>query len=149
MLAIFIDDDEVQKALKHLAKNSNDLQPVMKRIGERLQRSADDNFRAESNPEGEPWVKIAPATLKAKKRRKKDGLKILSDGGNLRGNINYRVGLDSVTIGSPEPYAAIHQLGGKAGRNKSVCIPARPFLGVGPADKQEILQLISDHLRIK
>lgn len=34
------------------------------------------------------------------------------------------------------PYFRIHELGGKAGVNKSVTIPARPFLG--PAAHQEL-----------
>jgi phage virion morphogenesis protein len=33
-----------------------------------------------------------------------------------------------VTVGSDREYAAIHQLGGKAGRNKASKIPARPYL---------------------
>jgi phage gpG-like protein len=31
-------------------------------------------------------------------------------------------------MGSSVPYAAIHEYGGSAGRNRSVQIPARPYL---------------------
>ena len=170
MFTVTVDDREVKKALDHLAKASGSLRPVMKRIGERLSRSADDNFRAETDPEGKPWRLLHASTIEAsyksgrknKRTQKKRGSgqlkaykdytgkrKILQDSGQLRGSISYSVDHDSVTIGSVKPYAAIHQLGGKAGRNKATTIPARPFLGVGPADREEILQLISDHLRIK
>ncbi len=39
-------------------------------------------------------------------------------------------------IGSEVPYAAIHEYGGKAGRNKSVTIPKRPY--IKPAIKEEM-----------
>lgn len=149
MFTVTIDDRKVQERLQSMLRASADLEPVMKRFGEHLRRSSDDNFRAEQAPDGKPWKHLHPATLKSKRRRGKAGLKILSEGGNLRGNINYRTDRNSVTIGSPEPYAAIHQFGGKAGRGRAATIPARPFIGIGPDDRRELLQLLRDHLRLK
>ena len=37
---------------------------------------------------------------------------------------------ESAIIGSNKVYAAIHQLGGQAGKNKKVTIPARPYLKI-------------------
>jgi len=36
-------------------------------------------------------------------------------------------------------YAAIHQLGGQAGRNKAISIPVRPYLQLTDEDFEEIL----------
>lgn len=38
--------------------------------------------------------------------------------------------LDTLAPGSNKPYAAIHHLGGQAGRGKKVTIPARPYLPI-------------------
>ncbi|VEH67135.1 Mu-like prophage protein gpG [Rodentibacter pneumotropicus] len=46
---------------------------------------------------------------------------------------------DTALVGTNEPYAAIHQFGGKAGRGRSVTIPARPFLVLTPQDEADIL----------
>ena len=42
--------------------------------------------------------------------------------------------------------AAIHQLGGKAGRGHAVTIPARPFLGVTEQDTTYIGEKAQDYL---
>ena len=47
---------------------------------------------------------------------------------------------ESAIIGSNKVYAAIHQLGGQAGKNKKVEIPARPYLKLTEDDFDEILQ---------
>lgn len=54
---------------------------------------------------------------------------------------------ESAVIGSNLEYAAIHQLGGQAGKNKSVEIPARPYLQLTPEDFEEILQSVGSYLK--
>ncbi|MES8537205.1 phage virion morphogenesis protein, partial [Cutibacterium acnes] len=49
-------------------------------------------------------------------------------------------------VGTNRVYARIHQLGGKAGRNRKVTIPARPFLGINADDRQMIGEILNDHL---
>lgn len=100
--------------------------------------------------------------LRASARRKLEGgLAILQDTGVLRGSIRVYSDKSSVTIGaarvmtkagSPLEYAAIHQFGGMAGRNRKVRIPARPFLPVdrdgnlSPEAERGVLAAIYDHL---
>lgn len=61
-------------------------------------------------------------------------------------------------VGSGKEYAAIHQLGGEAGRGRKVHIPARPFLpftgepdsGSGklqPEAEEAILDIVLGHLK--
>ena len=54
---------------------------------------------------------------------------------------------DSAVIGSNLEYAAIHQLGGQAGKNKSVEIPARPYLKLTHDDYNEINHEIDKYLK--
>lgn len=58
--------------------------------------------------------------------------------GILAKSVTYRADARSVTIGTNLVYGAIHHFGGQAGRNKSVTLPARPWLVVQPEDYEEI-----------
>lgn len=59
----------------------------------------------------------------------------------------HRAPLMRSIVGTNEPYAAIHQLGGKAGRGRKVAIPARPFLILTPQDEADILEDIQDYFQ--
>ena len=71
----------------------------------------------------------------------------LVDTENLMGSITSDYSNDMATVGTNEPYAAIHQFGGKAGRGRKVEIPARPFLALTPQDKADILEDIQDYFQ--
>lgn len=68
----------------------------------------------------------------------------LVDTGTLLRSIKYTVDSNRsiVYIGTNIEYAAIHQFGGKAGRNKSVKIPKRPFLFFTGVSRIEIGRII-------
>ena len=53
---------------------------------------------------------------------------------------------ESAIIGSNKVYAAIHQLGGQAGKNKKVTIPARPYLKLTDDNLEEILEQTKRYL---
>lgn len=137
--SVSIDDSEVRAALKRGMAATGNLTPVMKAIGERLLRSTNENFSGESAPDGTKWEQSSAA--------KAEGRKTLTKSSQLRNSIYYKAESDQVRIGSPKPYAAIHQLGGKAGRGLKVKLPARPFIGVSAEDRIEIIEILNDHLR--
>ena len=60
--------------------------------------------------------------------------RILQDEGQLATSVNTQYDNDSAVISSNLDYAAIHQLGGKAGRNKTIDIPARQYLHFNNSD---------------
>ncbi len=66
---------------------------------------------------------LRPKSWAARKDEKPHALLIKS--GDLRQGIHHQVRGDSVVIGSPKAYAAVHQLGGKKRP-----IPARPYFPV-------------------
>ena len=54
---------------------------------------------------------------------------------------------DSAVIGSNLEYAAIHQLGGQAGRNKKVTISKMPYLKFTENHLKEIITTIEEYLK--
>ena len=55
---------------------------------------------------------------------------------------------ESAIIGSNNVYAAIHQLGGQAGKNKKTTIPARPYLKLTDDNIEEIIEQTKRYLEI-
>ena len=106
-------------------------------------RRTEDCFREQKDPWGNRWKNLKPATWKQKRNNK-----ILTETTALRRGIHYEVDLKSITISTgtdTKDYAAIHQFGGKAGRNLSAKIPARPYLAITDEDEQEFIQLAMEH----
>lgn len=109
---------EARDRLQGILSRMERKQPFYKSVGERLMASTKDRFRTETDPAGSPWKPLAPATIKARTRKKQLPLTILRSntrgkkGSSLAGSINVQVTEDEVRIGSPLDSAAIHQLGG-------------------------------------
>lgn len=156
-ITVAIDDAEVRAALAGLAAAAADLTPAMDEIGATVADHARDRFERQQDPDGRPWKPHAPATILRRllrgggRRTGRTGRpgfnpQILLDTGRLRDSITHRAARDSVTIGTNVVYAAIHQLGGQAGRGRKVTIPARPFLGLDDADREDIPAILRRHL---
>ena len=88
---------------------------------------------------------LAESTKKQRTKKRKWPGQILQVEGKLAASINTYYDNDSAVIGSNLEYAAIHQLGGQAGKNKSVEIPARPYLFLTNGDYDEILHNIENY----
>lgn len=167
MIEVKIDDAQVKAMLQRLAQRVGSLTPVMHAAGDVLRNDAMANFKGQHGPDGAPWHKLAQSTLLARAKRLsgKDGLytpkgqlrkpaarlmanaKILLDRGTLRQSVQVlQTTPTSVTVGSRLPYAAIHQLGGKAGRGGKVRIPARPFVGMSANAERQIINTINAYL---
>ena len=71
----------------------------------------------------------------------------LVDTENLMNSITSYYDNNVAEVGTNEPYAAIHQFGGKAGRGRKVDIPARPFLVLTPQDEDDILEDVQAYFR--
>lgn len=93
--------------LRQLTKRLNS-GPVKGRMIEYQLRSTQRNFDRESDPDGNPWKPLAPATRKQKKNQR-----ILTEKGRLRKSINGRQTKDGFKLGTALIYARIHQEGGE------------------------------------
>lgn len=137
-IQVTVEDQAVKAMLARLQERTGNLTPVMRTIGEIVRESVIRNFEEERAPDGQRWKPSLRAMLTRGKT--------LTDRAILRNSINSRASRDRVTVGTNVVYAAIHQLGGKAGRGHKVNIPARPFLGVRKGDWPEIKAAISAYL---
>lgn len=136
-IEIKLDNKDVESRLLDLAKRSENLRPLMKNIAGVFAYSTEENFKEEGRPD--KWTDLAEST---KKQRTKTGHypgQILQVSGQLASSISTYYDNDSAVIGSNLDYAAIHQLGGQAGKNQSVTIPARPYLQL---NNEEIIEVI-------
>ena len=89
---------------------------------------------------------MAESTKKQRTKKRKWPGQILQVEGKLAASINTYYDNNSAVIGSNLEYAAIHQLGGQAGKNKSVEISARPYLFLTEDDYSEVLSECEKYL---
>jgi len=143
-IEIKIDNKEVESRLLYLAQRSENLRPLMKNIAGIFAYSTEENFKNEGRPD--KWTELSESTIKQRTKNKQWSGMILQVSGQLASSVNTYYDNDSAVIGSNLEYAAIHQLGGQAGRNKSVEIPARPYLQLTPEDFEEILSMTENFL---
>ena len=140
-----IDVSELRIRTDVLARRISTVGRVLKGVRQDMRLSVRERWDREESPDGAPWAPLAAATL----ARKKDA-RILIEGDVLRKSITVRLSAlktnPSLRMGSNLVYARIHQLGGKAGRGRSVTIPARPYLGYSEADRQDIRRRIVKHI---
>lgn len=101
---------------------------MMHSVAAELLSMTEDNFESESFG-SKLWQKSRRAAA--------DNGKTLQDSGQLAASITAQSGKGFACVGSNKPYAAVHHLGGRAGRGKTLVLPARPYL---PIDGEGKLQ---------
>ena len=124
---------EIASALERLAQATAHRAPLMRSIAGTMESAGLQNFDVGGRPK---WrgLKYRQGTP-------------LVDTENLMASITSEYNNNEAIVGTNEPYAAIHQFGGKAGRGRKVAIPARPFLILTPQDKADILEDIQDYFQ--
>lgn len=136
-IEIKIDNKEVLTRLQELASRGENLRPLMKNIAGIMATATEDNFKDEGRPE--KWVNLSETTKKQRQKIGKYPGQILQVSGQLASSVSTAYNNNSAVIGSNLAYAAIHQLGGQAGKNKKTTIPARPYLKLTDDNFEEIL----------
>ena len=144
-IEIEFDNKEVHEKLLNLAKRTENLRPLMKNIAGIFASATEENFKNEGRPD--KWTELSEATKKQRTKQKKWPGQILQVSGQLASSISTQYDDESAIIGSNLDYAAIHQLGGQAGKNKKVEIPARPYLKLTDDDFNEILDATEHYLK--
>ena len=144
-IEIRIDNQKVNDALLDIARRGENLRPLMKNIAGIMAHSTEENFKEEGRPD--KWQKLAESTIKQRKKTGHYPGQILQVSTQLATSISTFYDDDSAVIGSNLAYAAIHQCGGNAGKNKKVEIPARPYLQLVDEDYDEILDVAEKYLK--
>lgn len=160
MTSVQIDDRAIQRKLDDLIRKGGDASSAMRRIAGALRRAVDNAFADEKDPvSGQAWQELSEVTKgrRRKGKAKRKTLEILKDSGTLAGSSNADSGRDYAVAGTNVPYAATHQFGaakGQYGQTQRGApipwgdIPARPFLGIGPDDKKEIIDILKQEMGI-
>ena len=112
--------------LNKLANAAQDRTPLMRSIAGTMESAVLQNFDVGGRPK---WLGL----------KYRQGTPLV-DTENLMNSITSYYDNNVEEVGTNEPYAAIHQFGGKAGRGRKVDIPARPFLVLTPQDEDDILE---------
>lgn len=150
---------EAMAQLTRLSSGLSDRLDLHKAIGLELREATDRRFRRGVDPDERPWPKSMRAYLQ--------GGQTLRDTGLLQSSITFtpdRTGLDFGVIGSNLKYARIHQYGGvirpkKAKaltfaladgtfvKVKKVVMPARPYIGLSAADRDNLVELTINYMQ--
>lgn len=124
---------QIASILDKLANAAQDRAPLMRSIAGTMESAVLQNFDVGGRPK---WLGL----------KYRQGTPLV-DTENLMNSITSYYDNDSAEVGTNEPYAAIHQFGGKAGRRRKVDIPARPFLVLTPQDEDDILEDVQAYFR--
>lgn len=124
---------QIGAILDKLAHAAQDRAPLMRSIAGTMESAVLQNFDVGGRPK---WLGL----------KYRQGTPLV-DTENLMNSITSYYDNDSAEVGTNEPYAAIHQFGGKAGRGRKVDIPARPFLVLTPQDEEDILEDVQAYFR--
>lgn len=142
-IEIKIDNKELNQVLDKLFEKTSNLRPLMKSIAGTMADAVEENFKQEGRPE---WAKLKDSTIKLRTQKGYWPGKILQMRGELAASITSSYDETSAIVGTNKAYAAIHQLGGNAGRNKKTKIEARPYLKLKEKDLDIILKITTDYL---
>lgn len=123
MLTISVDSSQLEHGLGQLLQNLTHRKPINKAIAAELLSMTEDNFANERWGNGKAWK---PTHRGGKK---------LQLSGQLAASISTSADNNFARIGSNKPYAAIHHLGGQAGRGHKVNMPMRPYLPIDGSGK--------------
>lgn len=141
---IKIDNKELNQVLDKLFEKTTDLKPLMKSIAGTMADAVEENFKQEGRPE---WTKLKDSTIKLRTQKGYWPGKILQMRGELAASITSQYNENSAIVGTNKVYAAIHQFGGKTGKNKKVEILARPYLKFTNSDEKIIIEKVQNYLK--
>lgn len=142
-IEIKLDNKEVESRLLDWVKRSENLRPLMKNIAGIMADSTEENFKEEGRPK---WKDLSEKTKTARRKTGHYPGQILQVSGQLAMSITTQYDNESAVIGSNKVYAAIHQLGGPAGKNKKVIIPTRSYLKLNEYDYSNIYKSINKYI---
>ena len=132
MIEVRIDNiSEIQNQLKRLEDGVENRYMLMRRLSETMHTAVKLNFRYAGRPK---WLGL-----------KYRAGKPLTDTGRLKDSFSTMYDNDTALVGTNIIYAAIHNFGGQAGRNRKVRIPQREFLTLTDDDKQALMDDVQDY----
>lgn len=154
-----LEAETVIEALERLRRSAEDLTEPLSQIGHMLAENTRLRFHDGRAPDKMPWAPLSDTTLQGRRKGRRSRAptaQALRDTGVLMNSITYQAGRNEVVVGTSVVYAPTHQFGalrGAYGRTRRGApipwgdIPARPFLGLSPEDKDEAVEILQDYFR--
>ena len=134
---------DILQLIRHRSDNPTE---VLDDIGAFLDQDVTTRFLNELAPDGTKWEQSEAARTGKGRNPEKPGL-TLTDNRDLVGSITHNAEGEELEHGfSDVDYAAIHQFGGKAGRNHKVTLPARPMIGIEQKQASTIVEMVTGWL---
>ena len=139
--------ERVQRVIARLSEASQDVDPILRDIGEYLLAETKDRFATEADPSGRPWEALMPAYAEEKRKRRPNAGILVYDN-FMRGTLAYVVSGGELALGTNLPYGARQHFGfsGPDSLGRTFDHPARPWLGVSGEDESEIVNILREHL---
>nr|VFK21740.1 MAG: phage virion morphogenesis (putative tail completion) protein [Candidatus Kentron sp. LFY] len=163
---VLIGDEKFQQTMDGITRFAKRPRLAMRDMSAVLEEQTEENFKDQGRPKWKPLSEITirarlggdkahtkKGKLRKQAKRELEQMKILQVRGLLAGSVHSQYGDDYSMIGAATPYARIHQLGGMAGRNLKVEIPARPYLPFSkdlklqPEARNQLLKTGMKHLQ--
>ena len=146
MFKVSVNTTEIDGLARGLLRKGGDMSEEMTKITGIMLDAVEENFEQEGRPG--KWTPLAEATVE---ERRELGFgpehPILQRTGTLAASIQAQSSHNEATVSTNLRYAAIQHFGGKAGRNKKVTIPPRPFMVLAGEDEDEIAGILKEALR--
>lgn len=146
-----VHDNAIQSALGKMIEEVEHPEGYLNAIGQVLQSNTQLRFHDGKGPDGSPWLPVI-----------RGGAPLRDTGAHLMNAVSHSVEGNSVLVGVPYAWAVVHQegrtiqaksgrflafkIGDRWSRKRQVTIPARPFLGISPGDRQDIVGLLNERL---
>jgi len=155
IIEITANDDQVVAQLRELVRRIEKPRRAMEEIAGVMEDATALAFALQQDPTtGDAWAPLRESTMLRNPKRR--GGMILQASGLLSGSITSDAGDGFAEIGTNRVYALTHQFGAERGEfgqtRRGGPIPwgdiaARPFLGIGSDDEQDILDIATRFLR--
>lgn len=140
---------EIADAFNQLLQRSTDLTDAMRQVAGVLEDVPEESFVTESAPDGTPWADLSNYTKTERSERGYWPGQILQRTGRLAASIESDFDDASASVGTNVIYAAIQHYGGVTSPNSMIPnkeISARPFLGLGEQQEEDILDVLQGFL---
>lgn len=129
---------QIAQTLKQIYQRSEDLTPALSEVGEYLLDLHAQRFIDQTDPDGNTWAALQPATLANARRPDR----ILRESGTLADTLTYQIGEQQLRFGTNLEYGAAHQFG-----RDEINLPPRPWLGLNDAQSQSVLEILTHYLQ--
>ncbi len=134
-------DEDIERLFAELTQPNFD--DLMEGIGALVVSQTQTRIADEKeSPTGEPWEEWSPKYAETRH----GGHSLLQGDNTLLNSINHQVAGQTVEVGSHLIYAGHHQFGSDKTSGRGSGVPARPYLGISPGNRDEIEEFVNDFI---